>query len=168
MFLLSGVVILDSNSMGIWLLHSTPQFPFRRNLEEFWPESGTVKAQIFLCVTFPYSSFTDIGNQLRSKNTRTRLSVGRNVISFSWACFYWSVITWKSSATISPAETTVGVLNLTTVDLEGALSPFEWVELNDAVLPLRQQESSHIYFYRGSAAASWCVQSEQRMLWRCY
>ncbi|XP_028275598.1 deoxyribonuclease-2-beta-like [Parambassis ranga] len=61
-----GVVIVDSDNTGIWLLHSTPQFPFRRNQEEFWPNSGTKNAQTFICVTFNYSSFADIGTHLQS------------------------------------------------------------------------------------------------------
>ncbi|XP_038127910.1 cell-death-related nuclease 7-like [Cyprinodon tularosa] len=34
-----GVVMVDRTSTGVWLLHSTPQFPFRREQSSFWPQS---------------------------------------------------------------------------------------------------------------------------------
>lgn len=56
--------MVDKTSTGVWLLHSTPQFPFRRDQNKFWPQSGTKTAQIFICVTFPYDQFKYIGNVL--------------------------------------------------------------------------------------------------------
>ncbi|XP_041666085.1 deoxyribonuclease-2-alpha-like [Cheilinus undulatus] len=60
-----GVLMMDKTSTGVWLFHSTPQFPFRRDRDHFWPDSGTTNAQIFLCVTFPYSEFSKIGTHLQ-------------------------------------------------------------------------------------------------------
>ncbi|XP_054861478.1 deoxyribonuclease-2-alpha-like isoform X2 [Amphiprion ocellaris] len=58
-----GVVMLDKQT-GVWLSHSTPKFPTYRN-KNFWPNNGNVNAQTFLCVTYPYNSFRDIGVQLK-------------------------------------------------------------------------------------------------------
>lgn len=58
-----GVVMLDKQT-GVWLSHSTPKFPTYRN-RNFWPNNGNTNAQTFLCVTYPYNSFTDIGVQLK-------------------------------------------------------------------------------------------------------
>ncbi|XP_051803468.1 deoxyribonuclease-2-alpha-like [Acanthochromis polyacanthus] len=58
-----GVVMLDRQT-GVWLSHSTPRFPTYCN-RNFWPNNGNVNAQTFLCVTFPYATFRDIGVQLK-------------------------------------------------------------------------------------------------------
>lgn len=42
-------------------MHSTPQFPYRRNENNFWPPSGVANAQTFICVTLPYNQFADVG-----------------------------------------------------------------------------------------------------------
>uniref|UniRef100_A0A3Q1GSS4 Deoxyribonuclease-2-alpha n=1 Tax=Acanthochromis polyacanthus TaxID=80966 RepID=A0A3Q1GSS4_9TELE len=60
-----GVVMLDkTGKTGVWLSHSTPRFPTYRN-RNFWPNNGNDNAQTFLCVTFPYDSFREIGEQLK-------------------------------------------------------------------------------------------------------
>ncbi|KAM7011902.1 deoxyribonuclease-2-alpha-like [Tautogolabrus adspersus] len=58
-----GVVMLDRQS-GVWLSHSTPKFPTYRS-RDFWPSSGTQNAQTFMCVTYPYDQFKEIGVQLK-------------------------------------------------------------------------------------------------------
>ncbi|XP_072295199.1 deoxyribonuclease-2-alpha-like [Eucyclogobius newberryi] len=58
-----GVVMLNKTS-GVWLSHSTPQFPSYQS-QDFWPSSGTNNAQTFLCVTYAYSEFQNIGVHLK-------------------------------------------------------------------------------------------------------
>ncbi|XP_051803451.1 deoxyribonuclease-2-alpha-like [Acanthochromis polyacanthus] len=59
-----GVVMLDkTGKTGVWLSHSTPRFPTYHN-RNFWPNNGNRNAQTFLCVTFPYNIFGEIGEQL--------------------------------------------------------------------------------------------------------
>ncbi|XP_033937182.1 deoxyribonuclease-2-alpha-like [Pseudochaenichthys georgianus] len=57
-----GVVMLDKDT-GVWLSHSTPKFPTHQS-QSFWPKSGNVNGQTFLCVTYSYGTFEQIGLQL--------------------------------------------------------------------------------------------------------
>ncbi|XP_033477918.2 deoxyribonuclease-2-alpha-like [Epinephelus lanceolatus] len=58
-----GVVLLDRQT-GVWLSHSTPKFPTYHR-KDFWPSSGNANAQTFMCVTFSYDQFKEIGLQLK-------------------------------------------------------------------------------------------------------
>ncbi|KAM9384322.1 deoxyribonuclease-2-alpha-like [Pholidichthys leucotaenia] len=58
-----GVVMLDRQT-GVWLSHSTPKFPSYRR-RDFWPTSGSDNAQTFMCVTYSYDQFKEIGLQLK-------------------------------------------------------------------------------------------------------
>ncbi|XP_072227614.1 deoxyribonuclease-2-beta-like [Leuresthes tenuis] len=60
-----GLLMVNKVDTGVWLLHSTPQFPYRRNQNQFWPPSGGEKGQIFMCVTFNYKDFKTIGTHLQ-------------------------------------------------------------------------------------------------------
>lgn len=57
----SGVVLLDKHQ-GFWLVHSTPHFPAAlKEGQYFYPNSGLVNGQNFLCVTYPLEHFQTIG-----------------------------------------------------------------------------------------------------------
>lgn len=58
-----GFVLLNKTT-GVWMSHSTPQFPSYQT-EDFWPKSGKINAQTFLCVTYPYGEFKNIGIHLK-------------------------------------------------------------------------------------------------------
>ncbi|XP_042346305.1 deoxyribonuclease-2-alpha [Plectropomus leopardus] len=60
-----GVVLLDKNQ-GFWLVHSTPNFPpVRQAGQYYYPESGVINGQNFICVTYPFDRFQTIGEQLQ-------------------------------------------------------------------------------------------------------
>lgn len=53
-----GVVLLDK-SEGIWLIHSVPHFP---NISErFFPITGIVYGQSFLCISLNYTNLDKVG-----------------------------------------------------------------------------------------------------------
>ncbi|KAM4678372.1 deoxyribonuclease-2-alpha isoform 2-T4 [Discoglossus pictus] len=58
-----GVVLLDK-AQGFWLVHSTPRFPPPVHQKYDWPTNAYHNGQSFLCVTYPYNQFKDIGTQL--------------------------------------------------------------------------------------------------------
>ncbi|XP_030288303.1 plancitoxin-1-like [Sparus aurata] len=57
-----GVVMLDRQT-GVWLSHSTPKFP--KDHRTLWPDSANNNAQTFMCVTYSYDTFNEIGLQLK-------------------------------------------------------------------------------------------------------
>ncbi|XP_068130333.1 deoxyribonuclease-2-alpha isoform X2 [Hyperolius riggenbachi] len=58
-----GVVLLDKET-GFWLVHSTPHFPPPTDLKYDWPSNAFHNGQSFICVTYPYLQFKDVGTQL--------------------------------------------------------------------------------------------------------
>ncbi|XP_028405784.1 plancitoxin-1-like [Dendronephthya gigantea] len=58
-----GDLAFDKTS-GFWLIHSVPTFPPCATKSYNYPESGEIYGQSFICVTFNYSVFNEIGNQL--------------------------------------------------------------------------------------------------------
>ncbi|XP_020496092.2 deoxyribonuclease-2-alpha [Labrus bergylta] len=60
-----GVVLLDKNQ-GFWLVHSTPHFPpVQQEGQFYYPHSGLINGQNFICVTYPLDRFQTIGEQLQ-------------------------------------------------------------------------------------------------------
>ncbi|XP_060905885.1 deoxyribonuclease-2-alpha [Labrus mixtus] len=60
-----GVVLLDKNQ-GFWLVHSTPHFPpVQQEGQFYYPNSGLINGQNFICVTYPLDRFQTIGEQLQ-------------------------------------------------------------------------------------------------------
>ncbi|XP_011603393.2 LOW QUALITY PROTEIN: deoxyribonuclease-2-alpha [Takifugu rubripes] len=60
-----GVVLLDKHQ-GFWLVHSTPHFPAVREAGQYYyPSTGLVNGQNFICVTYPLERFQTIGEQLQ-------------------------------------------------------------------------------------------------------
>lgn len=63
----TGVLLVDSRDYGVWLMHSLPQFPYKKNRNTFWPPTGADNAQTFICVTVPYNQFEYVGKVPHSK-----------------------------------------------------------------------------------------------------
>lgn len=57
-----------ATNAGLWLLHSTPKFPYSRESNNFYPDSGQAKAQTFICVSFKYMELIKIGKHLQYIN----------------------------------------------------------------------------------------------------
>lgn len=67
MFIFLGVVMVDKDkNQVVWLLHSKPKFPYERDQNKFWKQTqqGYIKAQTFICVTFPYEQLENISKEL--------------------------------------------------------------------------------------------------------
>uniref|UniRef100_A0A8C6SEP2 deoxyribonuclease II n=1 Tax=Neogobius melanostomus TaxID=47308 RepID=A0A8C6SEP2_9GOBI len=61
-----GLVLGDSSTeTSVWITHSTPQFPFRRDQNRFWPDSGKQMGQSFLCVSLPFPALSTVGKNQR-------------------------------------------------------------------------------------------------------
>ncbi|TDH02428.1 hypothetical protein EPR50_G00173460 [Perca flavescens] len=63
--------MMEKDKTGVWLSHSTSQFPFTRDPDNFYPPSGATNAQTFICVTFNYDQFNKIGEHLLDINAFT-------------------------------------------------------------------------------------------------
>lgn len=62
-----GVVLGDSvTSTALWLSHSTPQFPFRRDQNRFWPDSGAAQGQTFICLSLSFTALRTVGDHLKN------------------------------------------------------------------------------------------------------
>uniref|UniRef100_A0A3P9AXY5 deoxyribonuclease II n=1 Tax=Maylandia zebra TaxID=106582 RepID=A0A3P9AXY5_9CICH len=59
----AGVVMIDEDNV-VWLLHSTPRFPFSHESNNFYPKSGERNAQIFMCVTLKSTESEEIGKSM--------------------------------------------------------------------------------------------------------
>ncbi|OCT82521.1 deoxyribonuclease-2-beta [Xenopus laevis] len=58
-----GVLFFDT-SQGFWLIHSVPHFPPSPEDGYGYPSTGKRFGQTAICVTYPYSEFKEIANQL--------------------------------------------------------------------------------------------------------
>lgn len=63
-------------------MHSTPQFPYRRNKYTFWPPSGNNNAQTFICVTLHYNQFAYVGKVPTQRSIKETQS-GARVLKLS-------------------------------------------------------------------------------------
>lgn len=62
-----GVVLGDSvTNTALWLSHSTPQFPFRRDQNRFWPDSGAEQGQTFICLSLTFTALMTVGDHLKN------------------------------------------------------------------------------------------------------
>uniref|UniRef100_A0A8C6U0D9 Deoxyribonuclease-2-alpha n=1 Tax=Neogobius melanostomus TaxID=47308 RepID=A0A8C6U0D9_9GOBI len=62
-----GVVLGDSQTQtALWLTHSTPRFPEKRDQQNFWPKTGEANGQTFMCVTLQFSDLEVIGEHLQN------------------------------------------------------------------------------------------------------
>ncbi|XP_035995792.1 deoxyribonuclease-2-beta isoform X1 [Fundulus heteroclitus] len=102
-----GVLMADRTGTGLWLSHSTPQFPFRRDQNHFWPHSGNKNAQTFICVTFNYDQFREIGRHLQN----IRAFPFEHYVPENFHQELQQVVKWTEEA--PPASSVVNVASLT-------------------------------------------------------
>ena len=57
-----GIASFDDNT-GFWLVHSVPRWPNSAETPFYFPDNETKYAQSFICVTYDYLTFNDIGSQ---------------------------------------------------------------------------------------------------------
>uniref|UniRef100_A0A3Q2QDB5 Deoxyribonuclease-2-alpha n=1 Tax=Fundulus heteroclitus TaxID=8078 RepID=A0A3Q2QDB5_FUNHE len=105
----AGVLMADRTGTGLWLSHSTPQFPFRRDQNHFWPQSGNKNAQTFICVTFNYDQFREIG--LRRHLQNIRAFPFEHYVPENFHQELLQVVKWTEEA--PPASSVVNVASLT-------------------------------------------------------
>lgn len=55
--------MIDKDNV-VWLLHSTPRFPFSHESNNFYPKNGERNAQIFMCVTLKSTESAEIGKSM--------------------------------------------------------------------------------------------------------
>uniref|UniRef100_A0A8C6TUC2 Deoxyribonuclease-2-alpha n=1 Tax=Neogobius melanostomus TaxID=47308 RepID=A0A8C6TUC2_9GOBI len=68
-----GVVLGDSQTQtALWLTHSTPRFPEKRDQQNFWPKTGEANGQTFMCVTLQFSDLEVIGKTGPQSERRTQ------------------------------------------------------------------------------------------------
>ncbi|KAK7938494.1 hypothetical protein WMY93_001820 [Mugilogobius chulae] len=56
----------SNEGTAVWMVHSTPQFPFIKDETYFWPNSGELNGQIFMCVSLHYRDLKTVGNHLQN------------------------------------------------------------------------------------------------------
>ncbi|XP_054875861.1 deoxyribonuclease-2-beta-like [Poeciliopsis prolifica] len=101
-----GLVMVDRTGTGVWILHSTPRFPFRRDQNNFWPTSGNKNAQTFICVTFNYNQFTTIGTHLKNINAFPF----EHYIPDNFHEELKTVVRWTEGPPFSPVQVEVSLL----------------------------------------------------------
>lgn len=107
----TGVLLVDSRDYGVWLMHSTPHFPYKKNRDAFWPSTGANNAQTFVCVTIHYNQFQFVGKvptQRSLKETQgvTKVLKSSMLISFCPQVNIYSTSRLTHLTTIFPLTST--------------------------------------------------------------
>lgn len=63
-------IVMGTEHDGLWLVHSVPNFPSLSEGVYFYPESGYIYGQSFLCISMIQSTLNDIGLQLQYNHAR--------------------------------------------------------------------------------------------------
>lgn len=96
-FLLLGVILLDK-MQGFWLLHSTPHFPPRLEEKKYaWPLSALQYGQTFLCITYPYGQFKQIGKWWQAGTLtqyKWKIPIGKAEYGYLLRLLVWSGCFW--------------------------------------------------------------------------